>query len=376
MLAEVYRRAGAWKVRSVSAGWTEGLAALLREHGVQVDDEPATPAPPPAAPTPPPVASGPWVPTTGAPPAPPAPSGPLAWAPGTPPPGPSGGWPAPTPAAPVAGSAVPTAAPPAPPAPSAPPAGPGLQTDPAAGPRSVPGEERLSLQKRQTLNLRKEQVHRVLLTKGATGERARVVLVIDKTGSMSQEFASGLVHRVVERMVPVATQIDTDGSLETYLYATKFARLPDLRVGDMEAWTSEFLHMGGTHGGINYRKLGAVNDEIPILTELTGTARRGDPPTLVLFFTDGGFSKKREITRIMKDAAGLPIFWEFVGLGANNYGLLEKLDDMGGREVDNVDFFAVDDIDRVDDAELYRRLLTEFPGWLTAARARGIVAPR
>jgi hypothetical protein len=219
-------------------------------------------------------------------------------------------------------------------------------------------------------------VHRVLLTKGAQAERARVVLVIDKTGSMYQEYKSRLIHRVVERMVPVAIQLDTDGSLEAYLYAKSFARLPDLRVADLETWPEEFLHLNGTHGGINYRKLGGSNDEIPILTELAGSVRLGGPPTLVLFFTDGGFYKRKEITRIISDAAARPIFWQFVGIGANDYGLLEKLDDMAGRVVDNVDFFALDDIDRVPDAELYRRLLTEFPDWLRAARAMGIVAPR
>ena len=316
VLAEIYRRAGAWKLRSVSAGWTEGLAALVREHGVQVDEEPA--APPTSAPA----------------------------------------------RAPEDSRAVPapSSAPPIPPTP--------------AGPRSVPGEERLSLVKRQALDLRKHEVHRVLLTKGAQAERARVVLVIDKTGSMYQEYKNRLVHRVVERMVPVATQLDTDGSLEAYLYAKSFARLPDLRVADLETWPDEFLHLNGTHGGINYRKLGGSNDEIPILTEIAGTARPGDPPTLVLFFTDGGFYKRKEITTIIRDAAALPIFWQFVGIGANDYGLLEKLDDMDGRVVDNVDFFALDDVDRVPDEELYRRLLTEFPDWLRAARQLGIVAPR
>ncbi|WP_395727749.1 TerD family protein [Nakamurella sp.] len=55
VLAEVYRRAGEWKLRNVSAGWTEGFAALVRAHGVDVDDgEPAAgdpaagPAPQPA----------------------------------------------------------------------------------------------------------------------------------------------------------------------------------------------------------------------------------------------------------------------------------------------------------------------------------------
>lgn len=44
VLVEVYRRAGAWKVRNRSAGWAEGLPALVREHGVSVDDDaPAEP---------------------------------------------------------------------------------------------------------------------------------------------------------------------------------------------------------------------------------------------------------------------------------------------------------------------------------------------
>ena len=314
VLVEIYRRSGGWKVRCVSAGWSQGLAALVREHGVSVDDEPSQPV----TPTPPSPSRSPE---------PPLPAGP-----------------------PLARSAV---------------AGPAL--------RSVPGEDRLSLVKRTALDLRKKEVHKVLLTKGAVGERARIVLVIDKTGSMYEEFKSRLVHRVVERMVPVAIQLDDDGSLECYLYAKSFARLPDLRVAELETWPDDYLHLSGKHGGIDDKKIGGYNDEIPILTEVIATASGVGRPTLVLFFTDGGFSKKKEITQLMRTASTLPIFWQFVGLGANDYGLLEKLDDLAGRVVDNVDFFALDDIDRVDDGELYRRLLGEFPDWLRAARAAQIV---
>jgi stress response protein SCP2 len=289
VLVEVYRRGAGWKVRSVSAGWTEGLAALVREHGVTVDDADTA-----AAPEPPQV-------------------------------------------------------------------------------RSVPGDEKLSLVKRQQLDLRKREVHQVLLTKGAAGERARVLLVIDKTGSMQKQYRTRVVHRVVERMVPVAVQLDDDGTLEPYLYARAFARLPDLRVADLDGWPEEFLHLGGVHGGIDYDRLGHSNDEVPIMTEIVDGLRGRRGPTLVLFFTDGGFSRKREITELMRTAAHLPAFWQFVGIGRANYGLLTKLDELPDRVVDNAGFFAVDDIDAVSDAELYRRLLSEFPDWLRAARAAGIV---
>ncbi|WP_228831540.1 TerD family protein, partial [Nocardia elegans] len=50
---ELYRRQGAWKVRAVGQGYAGGFAALVTDHGVNVDD-----SPPPAAqqaPPPPPV---------------------------------------------------------------------------------------------------------------------------------------------------------------------------------------------------------------------------------------------------------------------------------------------------------------------------------
>ncbi|MFH5208760.1 vWA domain-containing protein [Antrihabitans spumae] len=287
---ELYRRGSEWKVRAVGQGYAGGFAALVTDHGVSVDDEPAS--------------------------------------------------------TPVQESGV----------------------------RTVANEAKLSLEKRQKLDLRKSAVAKVLLEKKATGVRARVVLVIDKTGSMSRMYKQRVVHRVVERMVPVATQIDDDGQLEPYLYGSHFARLPDIAVHEVEGWSEEFLHLTGTHGGIDYKPIGGYNDELPIMNEIIASLRAGDSmPTLVLFFTDGGFSKRAEISALMSKASALPAFWQFVGLGKANYGVLEKLDTMEGRTVDNAGFFALDDIDTVDDQELYRRLLSEFPDWLRAAKSARIV---
>lgn len=71
---ELYRRAGAWKVRAVGQGYAGGLADLVTDHGVSVDETPPPPAapvvtapvaapvvaaPPSAPPTPPPAPSAP-----------------------------------------------------------------------------------------------------------------------------------------------------------------------------------------------------------------------------------------------------------------------------------------------------------------------------
>lgn len=239
--------------------------------------------------------------------------------------------------------------------------------------RSVPGEALLSMEKRQQVDLRKREVAKVLLTKDATSERARVILVIDKTGSMARLYHDKVVHRVVQRMIPVAIQLDDDGRLEPYLYAKSFLRLPDVRVEAAEDWCELYLHIYGKHDGVDYKPLGASNDEIPIMREIIATLRPGPKPTLVLFFTDGGFSNKQKIAHLMREASALPAFWQFIGLGKANFGVLRRLDELEDRLVDNAGFFAVDNIDELSDQELYARLLDEFPSWLRAARAAGVL---
>ena len=49
---------------------------------------------------------------------------------------------------------------------------------------------------------------------------------------------------------------------------------------------------------------------------------------------------------------------------------------MSGRFIDNADFFSVDDPMQLSDDELFELLMTEYPGWLTQARERGLLPPR
>jgi hypothetical protein len=337
---EFYRRNTEWKVRAVGQGYAGGFAALVTDHGVSVDDEPASAPVASGLPSAHEGAPGPRTPTASSEPA---------------------ARRSPRHQAVVSG-------------------GPAMSHAPAASAtsefpeiRTVPGEAKLSFEKRQKLDLRKREVAKVLINKDAFGIRARVVLVIDKTGSMMAQYRKQVVHRVVQRMIPVATQLAADGTLEAYLYALSFAKLPDIAVENSDQWAQTFLHLSGTHAGIDYNRIGGLNDELPIMRDIIASLRPGDAPTLVLFFTDGGFAKKREITELMREASRLPAFWQFVGLGKANYGLLRALDEMPDRAVDNAGFFAVDDIDQVDDGQLYARLLGEFPDWIRSARAAGIL---
>lgn len=353
---ELYLREGRWKFRAVGQGYASGLAGLATDFGISVDEEPAATAADPGAPsvrTPPP--PPPVVPTS-------------------PPPPSAAPWPAPV---------VPTSPPPAP-APST-----AVSASSSGGTRLTKGEEHLPVDMRKRLSLRKQQVAVSLSKRGAAGVSARVVLVLDASGSMSFLYSGGVVADVVERMAAVAAQLDDDGEMQAWTFASNPARLPDLRLGELPEWLRLHVRVGEISlfrrskkprkglqpGQVDMRSVGIQNEEQKVIAQVRDFVRANPAtaPTLVLFFSDGGVYRDAAIEKELRAAVEEPIFWQFVGLGRSNYGVLERFDTLPDRRVDNVGFFAVDDISTVPDPELYDRLLSEFPRWLTAAGQAGIL---
>jgi hypothetical protein len=241
---------------------------------------------------------------------------------------------------------------------------------------------------RKRLSLRKEQVAVSLRKHGASGVTARVILVLDASGSMAFLYRDGVVADVVERMAAVAAQLDDDGEMQAWTFASNAARLPDLRLGDLPDWLRLHVRVGELSlfrrkkprkdlvpGQVDMRSVGIQNEEQKAIAQVREYVRENPAaaPTLVLFFSDGGVYRNAAIEQELREAVEEPIFWQFVGLGRSNYGVLERFDTLPGRRVDNVGFFAVDDISSVPDQELYDRLLSEFPSWITAARGAGIL---
>jgi stress response protein SCP2 len=379
---ELYRRDGGWRFRAIGQGYAAGLAGLATDFGITVDEDQAaahTPAAPrpaaPQTPPPPPPSAYPAQgrPAPGAYPPPPAPTGPAAPLP----PPPSYGNPY--------GNPYGTPAPPPPPAPTAPAPG----GTPGGAPRMVKGEENLPIDMRKRLSLRKEQVAVSLRKHGAEGATARIVLVLDASGSMAKLYAGGVVAGVVERMAAVAAQLSSDGSMQAWTFASNPARLPPLTLGELPQWIALHVRIGELvlfgrrkkaprglqPGQVDMRAVGIQNEEQKVIAQVRDFVRSAPShePTFVLFFSDGGVHRNAEIEQQLRAAVEEPVFWQFVGLGHSNYGILERFDTMGGRRVDNVGFFAVDDIATLSDAELYDRILTEFPSWLKAAREAGIL---
>ncbi|WP_232221806.1 VWA domain-containing protein [Nocardioides sp. J54] len=352
VFAEVYRRNGEWKVRAVGQGYTDGLAALARDVGVDVEDEPAAPA---------------------APAAPPAPTAGTA-APPPPPPGPGSATPPPPP--PTAPAATPPPPPPPPPPAAPAPAAPAV----SLGKRRVVDLEKkltgagdtamLSLVKTAGVSLEK---------KGLSEHTARVALVLDISGSMASRYKKGLVQRLAERVLALGLRFDDDGAVDVFLFGNRVHQPEPLTLDGYQAYVKGITRKYKLEYATKYGAAMAA-----VRTHYLGHAgERGEPvadttPVYVMFLTDGAPSDKNDATRQVRAASYEPIFWQFVGIGSDRFEFLQRLDDLDQRYTDNADFFAVSDDEilgrnPISDDALFERLMTEYPDWLRRSRGNGLL---
>ena len=219
----------------------------------------------------------------------------------------------------------------------------------------------VNLAKKVTISLEKRQLQQLT---------AKVALVLDASGSMNRQYKQGRVQEVVNRILPLAVSFDDDQALDCWAFARDPQYLGEIGLSNYD----DFID--NAHGGWRKWALGPrVNNEAEVMKAVTEFYQKDglDVPIYVLFISDGGVNDNRGITRVMTEAAKLPIFWQFVGLGGRGYGILKKLDDMAGRVVDNCDFFELDDLDDISEEALYEKMLEDFPIWLKEAKQLGIV---
>ena len=203
-----------------------------------------------------------------------------------------------------------------------------------------------------------------------TNVMARVGLVLDTSGSMNHQYTKGHVQELLSRMVPLALHFDDDGDLDCWAFADKTQKLSEVSTGNYKNFINE------DSGGWQKWNLGSrINNEPDAIRKVIAHYQQFNDkiPTYILFVSDGGVHQNREITQLIKDSANLPIFWQFVGIGGHNYGILEHLDEMGGRVVDNCNFFAIDDLHQISESDLYDRMMNEFPQWIKDAKSKNII---
>ncbi|WP_030754890.1 MULTISPECIES: VWA domain-containing protein [unclassified Streptomyces] len=313
VLVELYRREGAWKVRAVGQGWDTGLAGLATAFGIVVDD--ATPTPAPAAAVASTVAVTP-VPTPVQVPAPVHVSAPVQ-------------APVPVPAAAMSLEKVQRAAP-------------GL----------------VNLYKAAQVSLAKS---------GVMGQRAAVYLVLDHSGSMIRFYRDGTMQHLAEQVLGLSVNLDDDGTVPLLFFSNGVDLIADLNLENYRG-RIERLHAPLDWGGTCYTPA-----MLAVIEHYQATGSRD--PAFVVFQTDGEPFDRQATRELLRRASALPIFWQFVGFGpSRDLRFLRSLDTLDRRTVDNAGYFAAgrQPASR-SDADLYDRLMKEFPDWLQAARAAGVI---
>lgn len=319
LTGEFYRRGSNWKFRAVGQGWAAGLGGLARDFGISVDDEDET-----APPT-----------TTAAASAPPA-----------------------------------AAAPPAPP--TAPPA-PAISLKKR---KLVDMEKKVGAQAPALLSLTKKAA--ATLEKRGLGEHtAKVALCLDISGSMYRLYKTGQVQQLAERVLALALRFDDDGEVDVFLFGAKAYQDSPMNLENHQSYVDDMLKMHKLEAGTRYGRA------MELLRQhyLGAADQRSSPlpqpvPVYVMFVTDGA-TTDQDLTREQLTSSSFePMFWQFMAIGRPGdpaFSFLERLDDLPGRHLDNADFFAVENPTAISDDELFDLLMTEYPAWLTQARAQGLL---
>ena len=247
----------------------------------------------------------------------------------------------------------------------------GSYNSPAPSPTSRQGQPKVSLEKKLQAGAPKlvslaKPLQLELEKRDLQNCVARVALVLDISASMTDRYQDGTVQEIVNKTLPLAVQFDDDGQLDFWIFAKKPKRMDPVTMSNYDSSVPVNWHDV-------MKELKYSNNEPAVMELVIKEYKNTTLPAYVLFITDGDVMLEGPITKLITKSSKLPIFWQFVGVGGYKYGVLEHLDSMEGRYVDNANFFALDDFKSVSNQELYSRLLNEFPSWLNAIRQNGMI---
>lgn len=150
------------------------------------------------------------------------------------------------------------------------------------------------------------------------GIRAKVVCVLDHSGSMAADFRSRSVHRLVERVLGFALQIDVDGTVPVIPFDGRVWPTVNVTVDnyaravDEQIWKPQ--QMGST-------------DLAAALEVVREMAAKTKVPMYVPIVTDGNPDRQGPTTDIVCDLARYPVFLKFAAIKPVSY--LSQLDELG-----------------------------------------------
>jgi len=260
--------------------------------------------------------------------------------------------------------------------------------------KAVSLEKKLEQQAPQLLSLVKKV--KVSLQKvGLSDHCAKVALCLDISASMSSLYKSGKIQRLAEKILALGCRFDDNAAIDIFLFGANAHVVGELSVDNFGGYVDRIIKQYALEGGTYY---GKVMQEIRSFYFPQGKGKErtkpstADLPTYVMFVTDGATFDQDVTEQQLKWSSYEPIFWQFMAIGkshkdvksgglfgafkkifTSNFAFLEKLDTMGGRYIDNANFFSVEDPEMIPDEELYDLLMGEYPSWLKLAREKKLL---
>lgn len=212
-----------------------------------------------------------------------------------------------------------------------------------------------------------EKVGVSLRKRGLDGMRGRVVVVLDHSGSMYNDYASGTVQQLLLRTLAFGLQIDSDGTVEVVPFDGRVWPAINVSTGNYQQVVASSIWQPHNMGSTN---LAGALEQVRRLAEKT------EEPIVCVVLTDGDPDSRPDATSVVCDLARYPVFLKFLALRSVPY--LQQLDDLeqtkpGARLLDNVDAKTIRDPGAISDADFAEAMTDEWDSWLRAASAAGVV---
>ena len=234
---------------------------------------------------------------------------------------------------------------------------------------------KVNLAKRPIVDLRKD-AGRSIRRRNLGGLQMDIEVVLDRSGSMEDEYQSGLVQRVLDRCYALCAELDPDGQMPVTLFHNSAKQLSELTAQNVDNYVQTHISRE-PYGGTSYAPpLEQILRRRRCEKSFLGKVKPAQRPVMVLFITDGVNDDAHATARVMQELSKeAPVFVKFIGLdtGANvRFTTLERLDDMSGRSFDNADFFRWDS--SLNDDGLYDALLNEVASAMNGMKKVGLLA--